>query len=74
MKLFTKQNFKKLTKKEQAELMYLQTSPSYTSSGGYMPDDCSECGACGEPILGSGWCSKCYNRLDELIEKLRSEA
>ena len=37
----------------------------------YLPEDCSGCGVCGEPILGSGWCSRCYERCDALTRKAR---
>lgn len=71
--LFTKENMQRLTPDERRELMYLQMSHSGTAYGGYdgrLPDDCSECGACGTPILGTGWCHPCYERW----EKLRSKA
>lgn len=59
----------RLTKDEQAELMMMQMSPSGTKYGGYLPDDCSECGVCGEPILGTGWCQYHYKRFDFLVRK-----
>jgi len=67
-----KLNWDNLTKEERAEYMRLQMSPSggYDRSG-YLPDDCGECGACGQPIMGSGWCSSCYKRWAELDKKLR---
>jgi hypothetical protein len=67
----TKQQWARLTKDERGELMRLQMSKHSTGygGGGYLPDDCSECGACGEPILGLGWCSRCYNRFAALTQK-----
>ena len=67
--------WRNLTKWERSELMALQTSrhTSGYGGGGYLPDDCSECGACGQPILGSGWCSACYKRYDALVTKARGE-
>jgi len=61
-----------LTKEERAEYMRLQMSPpgGYDRSG-YLPDDCGECGACGTPILGVGWCPACRRRFEELEAKLR---
>ena len=39
-------NWANLTKEERAEYMRLQMSPSgnFYGGGGYLPDDCSECG------------------------------
>ena len=67
----TSEQWARLTKDERRELMELQMSRSHTGygGGGYLPDDCSECGACGEPVLGSGWCSHCYKRFKELTDK-----
>lgn len=72
---FTKENFQRLTGFERAELMYLQMSQGSTAygGGGYLPDDCSECGACGEPILGTGWCDRCDERYEELVAKALKE-
>ena len=63
-----------LTKAERSELMQLQTSKSGGfGSGGYLPDDCSECGACGQPMLGvGGMCLACYQRYEFLMEKGRT--
>lgn len=63
-------NWNNLTKEERSEYMMYQMSPSYCSNDGYLPDDCSDCGSCGQPILGSGWCNSCYKRFDELRNKL----
>lgn len=67
-----KANWDNLSKQERAEYMRLQMSPSgrYDRSG-YLPNDCGECGACGTPILGTGWCHSCYARWKELDDKLR---
>lgn len=69
-----KLNWKNLTKKERSEYMRLQMSPhgGYDRSG-YLPDDCGECGACGQPILGSGWCRYCLDRFLELRKRLASK-
>jgi len=66
-------NWNNLTKDERAEYMRLQMSPSYVGMrSGYLPDDCSECGACGQPCFGSvGWCESCLHRKIELDNKLR---
>jgi len=64
-------NWGNLNKEERAEYMRLQMSPSggYDRSG-YMPEDCGECGVCGQPILGTGWCNSCSLRHLELYGKL----
>jgi len=66
-------NWGNLTKEERAEYMRLQMSPpgGYDRSG-YLPDDCGECGACGQPILGTGWCHSCYRKWQALRNKLES--
>ena len=70
-RLFTKENMARLTRFERGEMMRLQMSHSGEAygGGGYLPEDCSECGACGEPILGTGWCERCFDRFDELSRK-----
>ena len=64
-------NWNKLTMRERAEYMRLQMSPQggYDRSG-YLPEDCGECGACGTPKLGGGWCNDCYGRWKELRNKM----
>ena len=64
-------NWGNLTKEERAEYMSLQMSSQggYDHSG-YLPDDCGECGACGQPMLGSGWCPRCRARWRGLRNKL----
>lgn len=71
---FTQENFARLTPEERRELMVLQMSPSYGDRSSYLPDDCSGCGACGEPMLGSGWCPHCSRRITELIEKMEGRS
>ncbi len=75
-KLFTKEKMARLTQDERRELMVLQMSSSGESygGGGYLPEDCSGCGACGEPILGTGWCDRCFDRFDYLTEKASEES
>ena len=71
----SKLNWNNLTSGERAEYMRLQMSPqgSYDRTG-YLPDDCGECGACGTPILGGGWCQHCLSRYRELRNKLEQDA
>ena len=63
-------NWDNLTKDERAEYMMLQMSPHYGGRSNYLPDDCSECGACGYPVLGAGWCKNCRDRHKFLQNKL----
>jgi len=67
----TKQWWSHLTKEERSTLVYLERSANhYGSMGGYIPDDCSDCSACGNPMMGcGGLCSWCSSQLDELICK-----
>lgn len=71
--VFTHSNLMRLTREERAELMRLQMSPSYGRKSVYLPDGTSSCGACGEPILGSGWCVYCLDRFDGLVAKAKGE-
>lgn len=67
-------NWSNLTKEERAEYMNIQMSRSNSyGSSGYLPDDCSECGACGSPMLGIGVCTQCSKRQRELIAKLEAK-
>ena len=71
--IFNKENFSRLTGEERSRLMRLQMSPSYYPRDGSLPDDCSECGACGAPMLGSGWCNYCSDEYESLVKKVRGE-
>ena len=70
----TKEQWARLSKNERSELVRLERGGqgSGYSAGGMLPDDCSECDACGEPTLGSGLCSYCFLRWRELNDKLTS--
>lgn len=65
-------NWNNLTKDERRRYMEIQTSPrtGYDRSG-YLPDDCSECGCCGQPMLGIGLCESCYAEYKTLNDKLK---
>ena len=63
-------NFNNLTKDERAEYMQLQMSPSYGAGSSYYPEDVSDCGACGQPVMGAGGCLHCMKRHSELYDKL----
>lgn len=43
---------------------------NYGGSGGYLPDDCSECDTCGQPMLGSGNCPACYAEIPHIYKRL----
>ena len=60
-----------LTQDERSFYMMLQMSPRYGGRSAYLPDDCSECGFCGTPMLGSGgFCNTCYSNWQALRDKL----
>lgn len=63
-------NWNNLTKEDRAEYMRLQMSPAYGQGSSYYPDDVSDCGACGLPTMGAGWCGHCLSRHCELYDKL----
>ncbi len=63
----TKQWWAQLAEDERAYLVYLERAAGkYYGMGGYLPDDCSECSACSQPMLGSGLCPHCCNELETL--------
>ncbi len=67
-----KMDWSRLTKQERAEYMAIQTAPrgGRMGGGGYLPDDCSECNYCGNPMLGyPGLCGACYSRWKALKDK-----
>jgi len=69
-----KVNWDNLTKEERSVYMHIQMSHSNQYGGrGYLPDDCSDCGSCGQPMLGVGICSSCYQRWKVLDDKLRGK-
>lgn len=67
----TKLHWNNLTEEERTRYMQIQMSPSggYDRSG-YLPDDCGECGCCGQLMLGIGWCQGCYREWKVLRDKL----
>lgn len=71
--LFTAENMARLLPQERAELMQLQMSSPYGTRSAYLPDDCGECGACGDTCLGSGWCQHCHRAFAALCAKARGE-
>lgn len=66
-------NWNNLTKEERTRYMQLQMSPQggYDHSE-YLPDDSGECGACGQPMLGHGWCNDCFKEWRQLRDELES--
>ena len=61
-----------LSTEERAEYMQLQMAPAYGGRRDYLPEDCSECTACGYPTLGSGMCGSCYARWRQLRDRLET--
>jgi len=59
----------RLTSEERSDLVYLERSEYRSGSSWNLPDDCSECGACGTPHLSHGLCPRCSDRLRALIVK-----
>lgn len=66
----TKLNWGNLNKEERRRYMQLQMSRQSYGRSAYLPDDCYECGACGYPTLGYGWCQFCLNEFTVLRNKL----
>ena len=66
-------NWNNLAKDERAEYMRLQMSKQSYGRSAYLPEDCSECGACGQPTIGYGWCNSCRQHYQELRARLWGE-
>ena len=66
----TKRWWRRLTKIERSCLVYLEAHRDGGRRGGWnLPDNCGECAACGETMLGSGWCTACSKMHTELVNK-----
>lgn len=63
----------RLSKEERRRYMELQMSPQSLGRSDYLPDDCHECGACGRPSMGFGWCQYCYKEWKALRDKLEGK-
>ena len=69
-RIFTKENFTRLTPLERGRLMYLHMSQGQGGRFDYLPEDCAECCACSRPMLGyGGFCDPCGDDYDALIDK-----
>ena len=67
-------NWGNLNKEERRRYMQIQTSGSgHYDRSGYLPDDCGECGCCGQPMLGTGLCGSCYHEWRRLRDKLEEQ-
>ena len=68
---YSKQWWRGLTKPERRELATIMMAKHCHSlgGGGYLPEDCGECNACGEPMLGTGLCDHCYAIYRRLSDK-----
>ncbi len=68
----TKEWWARLTKEERVQLVYLERSIRFSTPAGRssdLPEDCGECGACGNPHCDGGLCRSCNRALDRLINK-----
>ena len=66
----TKEWWARLSAEERSKLVSIERSESSAyGAGGWIPDDCCECGACGTPHIGSGLCEACLSELLTLRAK-----
>ena len=65
----TKEWWANLTSQERSRLYWLERDARYSSRSSRIPDDCSECGHCSTPHLGTGLCPMCDRELDLIIRK-----
>ena len=67
----TKEWWARLDKYERSYLVYLERRQHKGGSSPYYPDDCSECGGCGLPMVGGGFglCSECGDQWEALVAK-----
>lgn len=65
-----KQFWLSFTPEERIRLWHYERDQNrFSRMGGYLPDDSSECVSCGDPMLGSGQCSRCLNDFISLLKK-----
>ena len=60
-----------LTKEQRSRLIFLERNEKLSGDyggGGYLPDDCCECGACSTPHPGTGLCPFCTRERCEIID------
>jgi len=73
----TKEWWARLTAQERSRLVYLESSEKHAGplgAGGYLPDDCRECGSCSTPTAGfGGLCRYCLEELIALLRKADNE-
>jgi hypothetical protein len=70
---YTKKMWARLNEQERSWLIgsYFRNCNKCARTGGYLPDGCSECLICGEPMIGSGTCLSCMKYAKELLKKLK---
>ena len=59
----------RLTKEERSQLIALEQDEYRGGRSGSLPDDCSECGSCGNPTIGIGLCMMCLDIYYKLLRK-----
>lgn len=66
----TKEWWAALTREQRSRLVFLERNKKCSGrygGGGYLPDDCCECGACSTPHTGTGLCPYCVRERCELV-------
>ena len=69
----TKEWWARLFAPERSCVVYFERHQNSGGYSSYYPDDCTECGICGCPTLGSGPCSLCSKQYDALIRKANGD-
>jgi len=65
----TKEWWARLTPEDRSIIVYFERHQNEGGRSDYLPDDCSDCGVCGNPCLGIGPCQSCSNEYMKAINK-----
>lgn len=65
----TKEFWARLTPEERSRLVFYERNQNrHYGYGGYLPDDCTECGVCDAPCMSSP-CGGCLNDVIAIVDK-----
>jgi hypothetical protein len=69
----TREWYARLLPSERNELYYLERAAKTNLASSHLPEGYGDCGYCSTPTGGGGLCSRCNQRLNEIIAKGETE-